>query len=44
MWAERGFMLKAKSTALILRGATEGGRELSLKTGCIQAGEVQEEA
>ena len=38
MWAEWGFRLKAKSTALILRDVTEGGMELSLKTRCVQAG------
>lgn len=31
-------MVKAKSTALILGAAIEGGLELSLKTGFIQAG------
>jgi hypothetical protein len=37
------FILKAKSTALILRDATEGGMELSLKTGLFRQG-VKEEA
>lgn len=41
MWAEWGFIVKAKSVALILRDGTEGGiglRSSSLKTGCIQSG------
>ena len=41
MWAEWGFIVKAKSIALILRDGTEGGiglRSSFLKTGCILSG------